>query len=70
MEQQARLIETSWQRGVSATREWQFAALFNLDRFRELQGCSIFTDPGGSESMREIITLFHEPALLQYTIVL
>lgn len=42
-----RLIETSWQRGAAATREWQFAALFNLDRLRELRGRGIFTDPRG-----------------------
>lgn len=42
-----RLIETSWLRGVAATREWQFAALFNLDRLRELRHRGIFTDLGG-----------------------
>lgn len=40
------LIESSWQRVILATEERQFAALFNLDRLRELQACGIFSDPG------------------------
>lgn len=34
----------SWHRGVGATRDWQLAALLNLDRLKELKSCGIFTD--------------------------
>lgn len=47
MEQQGWLIKTSWHRGVPAPRDWQLAALLNLDRLKELKSCGIFTDLGG-----------------------
>lgn len=46
MEQRGGLLKPAG-RGESLQPEWQFAALFNLDRLGELQGRGIFTDPGG-----------------------